>query len=269
MPYRLVHPRDASLRDKGIHADRRLVLKLSYAERSGAGAYEHRRFTDARRAWRKRVLPRVRLLTLPLAALGAAYLIFGPATKAQWFAGSAAGALVCMYLWARDEVPEHIRRHGEGAEGERATADALAPLRKEGWHLAHNIDTGHGNRDHVAVGPGGVFLLDSKQLGGTVTVAGDAVRVERVDDPRDSYELRPLAPTLRREARRLYDEITDATGQRIWVTPVVVFWSRFDARHAESDGVVWVHGKELAGWLRKQPARLGERRIARIAEHLG
>lgn len=244
------------------------MLKLSYATRSGAGAHEQQRYNDGLRAWRKRALPRARWLLFPTFAIGTVYAVVGPASRMQWVAGLLAGGAFSVYLWVRNEPPEHVRRHGVGAEGERATARVLGPFRREGWHLAHNIDTGRGNRDHVVVGPGGVFLLDSKRLGGTVTLDGERVRVERADDPRDSYELPRLAGAMRGEARRLHDEIEAATGLWVWVTPVVVFWSQFDAQLAETNRVVWLDGSRLADWLRAQPARISPEAVATIARQL-
>jgi hypothetical protein len=244
------------------------VLKLSYAERSGAGGYEQRRFEEGVRSWRRRVLPRVRWLVFPSAVVCIGYELVRPSTL-DFLAGFWAGAMACLYLFARDLVPEHVQHHGDGAEGERATARELGPLRREGWYFAHDIDTGRGNRDHIAVGPGGVYLLDSKKLGGSVTVEGDIVRVERIDDPRDSYELSKLAAALRGEARRLNREIAEATGVRTWVSAVVVFWSRFEADVIEGDRIFYVHGEALAAWLRERPRRQPDAVTARIADHLG
>jgi hypothetical protein len=197
------------------------------------------------------------------------YAILGPVTKLQFVAGLLAGGAVTLYLWIRDEPPEHVRRHGEGAAGERATARVLQPLLDEGWRVVHDIDTGRGNRDHVLVGPPGVFLLDSKKLGGTVTVEGDTVRVERIDDERDSYALPKLAAAMRGQAARLHGELLTGVGVKAWVTAVVVFWSPFDSRVVEGDKIVFVHGDELVAWLRGRPARHDERFITDISHHLG
>jgi hypothetical protein len=110
------------------------VLKPSYAERSGAGAYEQRRFEEGVRSWRRRVLPRVRWLVFPSAVVCIGYELVRPSTI-HFMAGFWAGAMACLYLFARHLVPEHIQHHGDGAEGERATARELGPLRKEGWHF--------------------------------------------------------------------------------------------------------------------------------------
>lgn len=135
--------------------------------------------------------------------------------------------------------------------------------------MFHDVDTGRGNWDHVLVGPPGVFLLDSKKPGGLVTIDGDVVRVERVDDERDTYTLPKLAATMRGEAARLYEKILADAAVRTWVTVVVVFWSPFESRVVEGNKIVFVHGDELTAWLRDRPARYEEPVIAEIAKQLG
>jgi Nuclease-related domain len=69
-----------------------------------------------------------------------------------------------------------------GALGEKHTARVLEPLRTEGWTLVHDLSDGKRNLDHIAVGPGGVFVLDSKHLGGEATVREDGVLEVRRPD---------------------------------------------------------------------------------------
>jgi hypothetical protein len=54
--------------------------------------------------------------------------------------------------------PERLRR---GISGEEAVADALAGLPSSYWVL-HGVSTGHGDVDHVVIGPTGVFALETK-----------------------------------------------------------------------------------------------------------
>jgi Nuclease-related domain len=58
--------------------------------------------------------------------------------------------------------PERLRR---GISGEEAVADALAGLPTSYWVL-HGVSTGHGDVDHVVVGPTGVFALETKAWDG-------------------------------------------------------------------------------------------------------
>lgn len=63
------------------------------------------------------------------------------------------------------------KAYERGALGERATADALAPLTATGWHVLHDrlLPTG-GNIDHLLVGPAGVIVIDTKNWSGTVSI---------------------------------------------------------------------------------------------------
>ena len=59
--------------------------------------------------------------------------------------------------------PERLRR---GILGEEAVANDLAGLPSSYWVL-HGVPTGHGDVDHVVIGPTGVFALETKAWEGT------------------------------------------------------------------------------------------------------
>jgi Nuclease-related domain len=59
--------------------------------------------------------------------------------------------------------PQHLRR---GILGEEAVANALAMLPSSYWVL-HGVSTGHGDVDHVVIGPTGVFALETKAWRGS------------------------------------------------------------------------------------------------------
>jgi hypothetical protein len=52
----------------------------------------------------------------------------------------------------------------QGAKGEQLTARALRPLEREGWRIFHDLQVpgSAANIDHLLVGPGGVWVIDSK-----------------------------------------------------------------------------------------------------------
>jgi Nuclease-related domain len=50
----------------------------------------------------------------------------------------------------------------QGRRGEQHVAALLDALRADGWRILHDLDTGRGNIDHVAIGPGGVFVIETK-----------------------------------------------------------------------------------------------------------
>lgn len=66
-----------------------------------------------------------------------------------------------------------------GADGEAATARALDALPKDQWTVFHDVrwpGRKLANVDHVVVGPGGVFVIDSKNWSGRVEVRDKVLR---------------------------------------------------------------------------------------------
>ncbi|WP_148571886.1 nuclease-related domain-containing protein [Nocardioides caldifontis] len=82
---------------------------------------------------------------------------------------------------ARENAERHLRRaemFERGAAGERATAAALGAL-GSGWVALHDHrwpGRRLANIDHVLVGPGGVFVIDSKNWSGDVRVVDGILR---------------------------------------------------------------------------------------------
>jgi hypothetical protein len=225
--------------------------------RSPAGRSADQRYKELRAAWRERAFSQFRR---PALALGGVLflltLVRQGAGDLDWWVGFLFGTLVATYgaLW--DSPPHHIEQWRQGAEGERRTAKALRKLRRRGWHVVHDLADGRANRDHVVVGPGGVFLLDTKSPGGRVTVKGDVWHVDRPGNPHAAYAQRDLANRVRRAAIRLKQDIERATDQSgLWVNAVVVVWGTFDQRIVEGDNITFVHGDELASWLGGRPVK--------------
>jgi endonuclease YncB( thermonuclease family) len=78
---------------------------------------------------------------------------------------------------------ERLQRSAElwerGAAGEQATAAALDALPKETWTVFHDVrwpGRKYANVDHVAVGPSGIFVIDSKNWSGMITVRDNVLR---------------------------------------------------------------------------------------------
>lgn len=66
-----------------------------------------------------------------------------------------------------------------GADGEAATARALASLDAAEWTIFHDVrwpGRALANVDHVAVGPSGVFVIDSKNWSGRIEVKDSVLR---------------------------------------------------------------------------------------------
>ena len=78
-------------------------------------------------------------------------------------------AFVAALIWAIRWALRGFMRYRDdnlGYLGERFVGDCLEPLKRQGWHVFHDIPGKAGGRrfniDHVAVGPGGVWAIDTK-----------------------------------------------------------------------------------------------------------
>jgi hypothetical protein len=183
----------------------------------------------------------------------------------------ALGLVLGAYLVLLETPPSYIENWRTGAEGELRTARVLAPLRRSGYRLLHDLPdrrsseyAAKANIDHVVVSAAGVFLLDSKQLGGEASIHGHTVRVGRRDDEDDSYELPWLARAMSKRALRLQEDIAQQADIP-FVRAVVVFWNDFTAGVVEDRDVVFVHGHRLVPWLREQTPTLDRERVAGVA----
>jgi hypothetical protein len=108
---------------------------------------------------------RLRLAVFAATVAAAAVLAL---TGVRWWPASflALGLLFVLERQAgkgRALDPERLRR---GILGEEAVADVLAGLPSSYWVL-HGVWTGHGDVDHVIIGPTGVFALETKAWEGT------------------------------------------------------------------------------------------------------
>lgn len=167
-----------------------------------------------------------------------------------WFAGVVTGGMATVAWLMLGAPPEHIAKWGRGAAGERQTAKVLRPLIREGWTVRHDVPLSRGNLDHVLVGPPGVFLLETKFRTGSARLEDGVLTIRYADDPDETFTLPRLGDQIRGRAKDLCATLRTENGVPGWVTPVVVLWGNFPARRVEHDGVVYLHGDELVGWLR-------------------
>lgn len=99
-------------------------------------------------------------LSIALTAIAVAYVAF---TELHGHA-RLYGLGAALALWSVAQARVHVgRRWQAGAAGERKVAQALRPLERQGWLIAHDLpkSTG-GNLDHLAAGPSGVFTIETK-----------------------------------------------------------------------------------------------------------
>jgi Nuclease-related domain len=237
----------------------------------GAGRGARAKYRDVSGRWRKRIFRRPWLIAAALGAPVFVVAVLEHHNRWLWLLGVLLGGLLGLYAALLESPPARIENWRTGFEGERRTARALAPLRRCGYVLLHDLadrrrsgQDHKGNIDHVVVSPTGVFLLDSKWLGGEASIAGDTVHVQMRDDDEDSYNEQWSATGVRGRAARLRDDIAQQTDVRR-VKAVMVFWNDFDAGLVEGENIIFVHGDRLVGWLQEQRGQMSPDWVTHVA----
>jgi hypothetical protein len=145
-----------------------------------------------------------------------------------------------------------------GAAGERRTARLLSSLARQGWAVLHDLIPGsRANLDHLVIGPGGVFMIDSKQYRGRLKL-----------DPmgRLWHGRYPLAPALRAVSWEADQAAQVLPDPGMAVVPIVaVHGARVPWGKVVSDGVPVLAATRMPGLLRALPAVLGPERVAAVA----
>jgi hypothetical protein len=145
-----------------------------------------------------------------------------------------------------------------GAVGERRTARLLGPLERHGWAVLHDlaIPASQANLDHLAIGPGGVFVIDSTQYRG---------RLQLDPSGRLWHGRYPLAPNLRAVEFEA-DQAAQVLADPQVVMPIVaVHGAQVPWGKVVVDGVPVVPARRLPSMLRALPVLLGPERVADLA----
>jgi nuclease-like protein len=147
-----------------------------------------------------------------------------------------------------------------GVVGERRTARLLAPLERQGWAVLHDLAVpgSRANLDHLVIGPGGVFVIDSKQYHGRL----------RLDPSGRLWHGRYLlAPTLRAVSFEADQAAQVLPDPGMAVVPIVaVHGAQIPWGKVVVEGVPVVPAQRLPSMLRALPAVLGPERIAALAD---
>jgi hypothetical protein len=159
----------------------------------------------------------------------------------------------------RFRTSPEARAWQRGATGERRTARLLGRLERHGWAVLHDLACpgSRANIDHLAIGPGGVFVIDSKLYSGKLHPAtGGSLWHGR-------YPVAPVARAVRFEADQAA-QVLATPGVEV-VPLVAVHGAQVPWGKLVVDGVPVVAARRLPELLRHLPVVLGPERMASLA----
>ncbi len=148
-----------------------------------------------------------------------------------------------------DRLAEELDNWRQGAEGERKVGEILEGLQPAGWHVIHDVSLGHGNIDHVLVGPGGAFTVETKSHRGALHP--DQIDRHMLGQAYAEKKLLEKVSGLEVEALLVFSEA--------WLIGSSV---------ARRRGVVVLSVRSLVDWLERRPEAMAPERVAETAETL-
>jgi hypothetical protein len=151
--------------------------------------------------------------------------------------------LLLAILVVTHSVLPLVARHERGATGEELVGAMLEGLAEDGWSIIHDASFGRGNVDHLLIGPGGVFTVETKSHPGPIVVR----------------EIHGATLEQVRSERRAIERIIGEA-----VEPLVVYSRAWvDRPMARRKGVRIMPARMLSSYLARQPALLSPEEIER------
>lgn len=193
-----------------------------------------------------------------LAAVGlVAAIVFNVGPTVMFLLGASFGIGLFGATVAFAFEPREAANWRRGVEGEQSTGAQLEKLAAQGWQTVHDRALKKSNVDHVLVGPGGVFAIDSKNLSSRIEVIDGVLHT-------DGFANQRLARNARGIAAQINATIKAATPHNVWVEAVLVLWGDFEQNYAQGDRITYVAGETLTPWLHSRETVLKRDQIDAI-----
>ncbi len=200
-----------------------------------------------------------------LVAMLMAYLLTQVYLGPAWGSLAASGVAL-VFMGAYLQRPQTLDAWRIGAEGERKTARYLDGLPDAGFIVLHDrkVPGYGGNLDHVAIGPTGVWAIETKNVAGKVEIDGDSLRIK-------GYRQDKMVDQVYREAAAVQVAVGESlTRLGLTVTPVICLhrgelpWFNKTVR-----GVRLASGRQLVRLLRGGEVRVRAEDVRALAAEAG
>ncbi len=245
----------------GIKGQAMAVDEAGAAPPNIAGASAQARYERTRQQHAERIRRGWPLLIgVTLIFMFGMYLFVDAMADPLW--GAVAAMFVGVAMLVTIDRLDLARSWRIGAEGERKTAAYLAPLEDAGFIIRHDrrMPGYGGNVDHIAIGPTGVWVIETKRYRGSVEVYGD--RLEINGQPRDR-----IVDQVYKEAVAVQIALGDRlTELGVTVVPILCLHrAKLGWTDKSLKGVRIVDGRGLAKLLRTGPERLTSDQVSGLA----
>jgi hypothetical protein len=152
-----------------------------------------------------------------------------------------------------------------GANGEETVGDRLDKLEGRGWHVLHAVPVGDrgSDIDHVLIGPGGVYTVNTKNHpDNKIWVGRHAIKV-------NGHSV-PYLRNSRFEAGRTAEMLARALGWAVPVRPVLVLLTGTLVPNVsvaqQPDDVIVLDRSDVPGVFKRAPQRISAEQVAQVYE---
>jgi hypothetical protein len=163
-------------------------------------------------------------------------------------------------------TPSWITAWQTGAEGELRTGRLLEPLEREGFRILHDrtIPGSRANIDHIVIGPPGIYVVETKSLGGSLQIRGNDVFVA-------GRRKTKMVDEVKREALAVQTALADELAAGGWTVSPAICVHRADLPWLRSEvaGVRIASGRDLVKRLRQADRLLSPADVERLATLAG
>lgn len=164
------------------------------------------------------------------------------------------------------DVKTDERAWRKGAEGEEAVGARLERLTSRGWRVLHSVPIGTrgADIDHVLIGPGGVYTINTKNHPGKrIWISPNQIRV--------NGQPVPYLRNSRFEADRVHRILTSALGWDVAARPVLVLLTgtllpQIDIKSRGPTDVLVLDRTDVPGAFKRARRRLQSAQIEEIFE---
>ncbi|MGA3114988.1 MAG: nuclease-related domain-containing protein [Syntrophobacteraceae bacterium] len=183
--------------------------------------------------------------------------------------GLPAVILICVVIkFGSDRIEKqanHLKKRSRdadrGALAEERVSVQLGDL-PERYHALHDIAFKGFNIDHVVIGPGGIFLIETKSYRGEVDANGDMLLLNG-KPPKKDFLKQTLSQTY-----RLKEFLWKMTSQEWQVKPVFCFSNAFVKVRRPVKGIEVIRIGYLKRFFARQSSRLSPEQIERLVRPL-
>jgi hypothetical protein len=170
---------------------------------------------------------------------------------------------VALSVWKIRKWFRKARHMSLGLEGERAVGQQLETLRNQGYEIFHDIPGDGYNIDHVVIGPGGVFVIETKMRSKPVgrnpeiNYDGKVLQIDGHARPDPIVQVRAASSEMDRLIR-------EWLGHSVEIRPVLVFPGWYCTMPKGSS--VWVLNESaVVSWISMAFRRMPDTDIRQIA----